>query len=52
MKQKGYASISPGSYEMLVSRKQTLMVNASIMNSSNEPENRPWLVEIAAVAIV
>jgi len=46
-KRKGYACLSPGTAETFrQNTKQTLMVNAAIMDEENEPTNVPWLVEL------
>ncbi|KAF1958808.1 hypothetical protein CC80DRAFT_468558 [Byssothecium circinans] len=48
-RRKGFSSLSPGAKESFLGqreRRQTLMVNAAVMDSENEPGNMPWLVEL------
>lgn len=48
IKRKGYAMLSPGTREALldVAQKQTLMVNAAIMDQDGNPTNFPWVVTL------
>ncbi|KAF2255050.1 Metallo-dependent phosphatase [Trematosphaeria pertusa] len=45
-KRKGYASLPPNSAEAFRDRKQTLMVNAAVMDEKDEPGNAPWVVNL------
>ena len=45
-KKKGFASISPGAAETFKEGKQTLVVNAAIMDCNNLPPNMPWVVDL------
>ncbi|KAF2797039.1 Metallo-dependent phosphatase [Melanomma pulvis-pyrius CBS 109.77] len=45
-KRKGYASLPPGAAEAFRTKKQTLIINAAIMDDSQEPGNAPWIVDL------
>jgi Icc-related predicted phosphoesterase len=45
-KKKGYSSLPPGSVEAMKEKKQTLLINAAIMDGKNEPSNMPWIVDL------
>ncbi|KAF2709775.1 Metallo-dependent phosphatase, partial [Pleomassaria siparia CBS 279.74] len=45
-KRKGYASLPPGVAEAFRSKKQTIMVNAAIIDEFYEPGNAPWIVDL------
>ncbi|KAF2491338.1 hypothetical protein BU16DRAFT_433027, partial [Lophium mytilinum] len=43
-RRRGYVKVSDATKEALVHGKQTLMVNAAIMDWESQPHNAPWLV--------
>lgn len=45
-RRRGYARLCPGSEEALREKRQTLMVNAAIMDDEGKATNAPWLVEL------
>ncbi|KAF2811913.1 uncharacterized protein BDZ99DRAFT_361846, partial [Mytilinidion resinicola] len=45
-RRRGYVKLSHSTREALVHGKQTLMVNAAIIDSESQTHNAPWLVEL------
>ena len=45
-KRKGYVSLPPGVAETFQTKKQSLMVNAAIIDESHKPGNMPWIVDL------
>jgi hypothetical protein len=45
-KRKGYASLPPGAVETFQAKKQSLMINAAIIDENHEPGNMPWIVDL------
>ncbi|KAH7065558.1 Metallo-dependent phosphatase-like protein [Macrophomina phaseolina] len=45
-RRKGYASLSPGSDAAWKEDRQTLMVNAAVMDDQEKATNVPWVVEM------
>lgn len=45
-RKKGYSALPPGSVKAMKESRQTLLVNAAIMDGTNEPNNMPWVVDL------
>ena len=45
-RRKGYASLPPSAAEAFRVKRQSLMVNAAIVDEEGEPWNMPWVVEL------
>lgn len=45
-KRRGYARLSPATYEQCKAGEQTLFINAALGDNSGVMENIPWIVDL------